>query len=101
MEYSSLQSLLSVEWLKGSLFLVDPKIQMAEFPLDLGSLIGGTDSHSSQPTCPAQSSDGTAEVKFSEDRAPVMILFSQVTVPGGSKDVDPALKASLHFSPWD
>ena len=73
MEYSSLQSLLSVEWLKGSLFLVDPKIQMAEFPLDLGSLIGGTDSHSSQPSRPAQSSDGTAEVKFSEDRAPLSI----------------------------
>lgn len=73
MGYSSLQILLSVEWLKGSLFLVDPKIRMAEFPLDLRSLIGGTDSHSSQPTCPAQSSDGTAEVKFSEDRAPLSI----------------------------
>lgn len=72
-EYSSLQSLLSVEWLKGSLFLVDPEIQMAEFPPALGSLIGGTDSHSSQPACPAQSSDGTAEVKFSEDRVPLSI----------------------------
>ena len=58
---------------RGNLFLIDPKRQI-EFPLALGSLIGGIDSHSSQPTCPAQSSDGTAEVKFSEDRAPLSIL---------------------------
>ena len=72
MEYSSLQSLLSVEWLKRSLFFVDPKRQMAEFPPALGSLIGGTDSHSSQPSGPAQSSYGIT-----------------------------ALKASLHLGPWD
>ena len=30
-----------------------------------------------------------------------MILSSQVTVPGGSEDLDTALKVILHLSLWD
>lgn len=58
---------------------------MAELSLVLGSLLeggaGGASSLSSRPLCLAQSPDCTAELEFSVDRAPLLII-DDVLSPG-------------------
>lgn len=111
---SRFQIPFTVEWCRGSLFLGDPTRQMAELPLVLRSLLMGCQLRLIPSFVSHTVTWWHCWAGISEDRIPLVcehndllipddILFPgvrEVTTHCGSLDVDPVLKASLHFSLW-